>query len=178
MATSLSKPGGRQDFASTGSVPVGQRLAHDIVKPKDWGAFQRNCVVLFREELRDPNAKEYGRNGQDQGGIDILGHRDPVRAVGVQCRLIQKSLKRAKLLADCRAALALSFGLKEIIFATTAPNDTKAEQAAKAVKRAPGRGSRRDCKPLRLGAAPAPHCSTRARLQRLHADLSGHLPGN
>ena len=137
MATSLSKPGGRQDFASTGSVPVGQRLAHDIVKPKDWGAFQRNCVVLFREELRDPNAKEYGRNGQDQGGIDILGHRDrdPVRAVGVQCRLIQKSLKRAKLLADCRAALALSFGLKEIIFATTAPNDTKAEQAAKAVER-------------------------------------------
>ncbi|MFS0736659.1 hypothetical protein ABC347_06380 [Sphingomonas sp. 1P06PA] len=137
MATSPLRPGGRQDFACSGSVPVGQRLAHDIVKPKDWGAFQRNCVVLFREELRDPNAKEYGRNGQDQGGIDILGHRDcdPARAVGVQCRLIQKSLKHGKLLADCRAALTLPFTLKELVFATTAPNDAKAEQAAKAVER-------------------------------------------
>ncbi|USU05567.1 hypothetical protein NF699_02370 [Sphingomonadaceae bacterium OTU29LAMAA1] len=136
MATSPSKTGRKHSFASTGA-PVGQRLAIEIAKPKDWGAFQRNCVVLFREELRDPNAKEYGRNGQDQGGIDILGHRggDPAHPVGIQCRLVTKSLKHVKILADCRAALALPFGLKEIIFATTAPNDAKAEQAAKAVER-------------------------------------------
>ena len=136
MAASTSKTDRKHSFASTG-VPVGQRLAIEIAKPKDWGAFQRYCVVLFREELRDPNAKEYGRNGQDQGGIDILGHRDcnPAHPVGIQCRLVTKSLKHAKILADCRAAVALPFGVKEIIFATTAPNDTKAEQAAKAVER-------------------------------------------
>ncbi|USI73921.1 tetratricopeptide repeat protein [Sphingomonas morindae] len=136
MAISPSKTGRRHSFASTG-VPVGQRLSIEIAKPKDWGAFQRNCVVLFREELRDPNAKEYGRNGQDQGGIDILGYRggDPAHPVGIQCRLVTRSLKHAKILADCRAALALTFGVKEIIFATTAPADTKAEQAAKAVER-------------------------------------------
>lgn len=113
------------------------RLAGQIVKPKDWPAFQRNCVVLFREELRDPNTKEYGRNGQDQGGIDILGCRngDPDHAVGIQCRKIEKSLKQSAILKDCRAALELEFGLREIIFATTAANDTKADQAAKAVER-------------------------------------------
>lgn len=115
---------------------MGARLAGEILKPRDPYTFQRNCVVLFREELGDPNAKEYGRNGQNQGGIDILGYRggDPARAVGIQCRNIQKSLKRSTILKDCRSALALEFGLREIIFATTAPDDTKADQAAKSVE--------------------------------------------
>lgn len=123
--------------ATYGGVPTGARLASEIVKPKDWPAFQRNCVVLFREELRDPNTKEYGRNGQDQGGIDILGYRnaDPAHPVGVQCRRIDRSLKQAAILKDCRAALALDFGLRELIFATTAPDDTKVDKAAKAVER-------------------------------------------
>lgn len=124
-------------IATTSIVPVGQRLANEILKPRDPYAFQRNCVVLFREELGDPNAKEYGRNGQAQGGIDILGYRqgEPSRAVGVQCRRVDKPLKHATILKDCRAALALEFGLREIIFATTAPDDTKADQAAKSVER-------------------------------------------
>jgi cellulose synthase operon protein C len=105
--------------ASTESVPLIARLAHEIPKPKDWQAFQRACVVLFREELRDPNAQEYGRGGQNQGGIDVLGRRNsqPDHFVGVQCRLIAKPEKEAKILADCRATLGLKAGLKEIIFA-------------------------------------------------------------
>ena len=127
----------KEGVAGYTGAPMSARLAGEIVKPKDWPAFQRNCVVLFREELRDPNTKEFGRNGQGQGGIDLLGYRegDPSRAVGVQCRLIAKSLKQAKIMSDCRAALALGFGLREMIFATTAPNDVKSDQAAKAVER-------------------------------------------
>lgn len=39
-------------------------------------------------------------------------------------------------MTDCRAALGLRSGLKEIIFATTAPNDTSATDAATAVEQA------------------------------------------
>lgn len=136
MPASQPKRSRNNGLTARSTVPLGTRLGGRIVKPKDWGAFQRNCVVLFREELKDPHAKEYGRNGQNQGGIDILGYRnaDPNHAVGVQCRNVEKSLKQATILRDCRAALALVFGLREIIFATTAPNDTKAERAAKAVE--------------------------------------------
>ena len=137
MSGTRASVGLNRRFASNARVPIGARMGGEILKPRDPYVLQRNCVVLFREELGDPNAKEYGRNGQDQGGIDILGHRagDPDHAVGIQCRAVQKPLKQAKILADCRAALALDFGLRELIFATTAPDDTKADQAAKAVER-------------------------------------------
>jgi cellulose synthase operon protein C len=119
------------------SISLTARLAHEIPKPRDWQAFQRNCVLLFRGELNDPNAQEYGRGGQDQRGIDILGRRgdNPDHYVGVQCRLIVKPLKEAVILKDCQAALELKAGLKEIIFATTAPDDTRAIDAAIAVER-------------------------------------------
>lgn len=123
--------------AASTRLPLATRLSIEIPKPKDWQAFQRNCVLLFRAELKDPNAQEYGRGGQDQSGIDILGKRngDPEHYVGVQCRLIMKPLKEGKILADSRAALELKAGLREIIFATTAPDDTGATNAAIAVER-------------------------------------------
>jgi tetratricopeptide (TPR) repeat protein len=117
----------------TSGIPsLSARLAHEIPKPKDWQAFQRNCVLLFRAELRDPTAQEYGRSGQKQRGIDVLGARggNADHYVGVQCRLIQKPLREKSILEECRAALEVKAGLKEIIFATTAPDDTGATDAA------------------------------------------------
>jgi len=116
---------------------VSERLAADFPPPADWQDFQRKCVVLFQYELGDPNAQEYGRGGQKQRGIDILGKRggSPTKYVGVQCRRVVKPLTEAKIMADCRAALAVKAGLTEIIFATTAPNDTKATDAATAVEK-------------------------------------------
>ena len=118
-------------------IPLMARLSHEIPKPRDWQSLQRNCVLLFRAELRDPNAMEYGRNGQGQGGIDLLGKRDGKsdHHVGIQCRHVVKPLRYDKMLADCRAALKLNAALREIIFATTAPDDRKATDAALDVER-------------------------------------------
>lgn len=119
------------------TLPLNTRLALEIPKPKDWQAFQRNCVLLFRAELNDSHAQEYGRSGQKQRGIDILACRDgrPDHYVGVQCRLITVPLKRETILADAREALEVRAGLKELIFATTAPNDVGAADAAVEVTR-------------------------------------------
>jgi hypothetical protein len=113
------------------------RAGHQIPKPKDWQEFQRGCVVLFQAELADPNALEYGRNGQKQNGIDILGRRNGDRdhLVGVQCRLIEKPMLRSEMLDDCRAALKIKAGLKELIFATSCPRDAKATDAVVDVER-------------------------------------------
>jgi hypothetical protein len=123
--------------AVSASIPLTARLAIEIPKPKDWQAFQRACVLLFRSELNDPNAQEYGRSGQGQRGIDVLGRRNGKHDhyVGVQCRNIAKPMRRAKIRDDCRAALTLKAGLKELIFATTAPDDATATDEAIAVER-------------------------------------------
>lgn len=123
--------------AGRDSVPLTTRLAIEIPKPKDWQAFQRNCVLLFRDELNDPHAQEYGRAGQKQRGIDILARRDGQddHFVGVQCRLIAKPLTKSKIRSDAQAALKLKAGLKELVFATTAPDDTGASDAAIEVTR-------------------------------------------
>ena len=118
-------------------VTLMARLAHEIPKPRDWPAFQRNCELLFKAELRDPNAVEYGRSGQEQRGIDILGRRGGLgdHFVGVQCRLVEKPLRYTAILEDARAAATIKAGLKELIFATTAPNDTGATDDALAVEK-------------------------------------------
>ena len=119
-------------------LPVATRMAHEIPKPKNHQDLQRKCRVLYRHELNDPNCREHGRNGQDQSGIDIIGKRDgdASRPVAVQCRLITVPIRYEKILEDCHAALTLPDGLKprEIIFATTAPNDVDADKAAARVE--------------------------------------------
>jgi tetratricopeptide (TPR) repeat protein len=121
--------GATSDFASFAGL--------EIPKPKDWQAFQRACVILYQEELQDPNAKAYGRHGQGQDGIDILGKRNGDRnhRVGIQCKRIAKPLTKKEIREHCDAAIKLDASLKEIIFATTAPDDTKATRAAIAVER-------------------------------------------
>jgi cellulose synthase operon protein C len=113
-------------------APVTARLVVHIPKPKDWQQFQRACHLLFRRELNDPHAQEYGRSGQRQHGIDILGRRnqDSSHHVGVQCKLIQEPLTDAELEKEARAALKLPFELKELVFATTAPDNARTTDAA------------------------------------------------
>lgn len=120
-----------------GEVPLSVRLAHEIPKPKDWQAFERGCLILFREELRDPTMISFGRGGQDQGGIDLLGRRggSPDHIVAVQCRRKRKHDKPDTILSNCRAAIALDLDIKELIFATIAPNDVNATVTAHNVEK-------------------------------------------
>lgn len=121
-----------------GVLPLTTRQALEIPLPKDWQPFQRNCVILFGALLGDEHPQEYGRNGQNQNGIDLLLRRNgaPDDFVGVQCRLIQRPLKKEKIEQDARATLRLPVRLKELIFATTAPDDTQATNAALEVEQA------------------------------------------
>jgi cellulose synthase operon protein C len=135
--TNIDKNDLLSDSSPVYTVPFAARASHDIPRPSVWQQLQSRCIILFREELKDPNTIEYGRNGQKQDGIDIIGRRNanPNHYVGIQCRLITAPIKYAKILKDCRDALALEAGLKEIIFATTAENDTGATKAAAAVEK-------------------------------------------
>jgi len=48
---------------------------YNIPPLKSWKEFQKMVCELFREIWQDPLAQEYGREGQEQDGIDIIGIR-------------------------------------------------------------------------------------------------------
>ncbi|MCJ2189275.1 PIN domain-containing protein [Novosphingobium beihaiensis] len=135
--SSIEDVSGTDPSVVAARLPPLTRMGFECPKPKNWQDFQRACVALFREELKDPHAQEYGRHGQKQRGIDILGRRngDPDHFVGIQCRRVQKPLAEKKIEEDCRAALTIQAGIREIIFATTAPVDTGATDAAISVEK-------------------------------------------
>lgn len=130
----LSGPPGDQTHIA---IPPLARMAVELQPLRNHQDFQRACVVLYSAELNDPHVQEYGRNGQGQKGIDLLGCRngDPSHPVAIQCRRVVKPLKKPKIESDCRQALTLEPQLKEIIFATTAPDDTHATNAAREVEK-------------------------------------------
>jgi tetratricopeptide (TPR) repeat protein len=129
--------GSRSESSARYSLPsLSERLALQIPKPKDWQALQRKCVFLFQKLVNDPHLAEYGRLGQGQKGIDLIGRRDGSheRFVAVQCRSVVKPLTKEVINSDCREAVTLERNLCEIIFATTAPDDVKADDAAREVE--------------------------------------------
>ena len=104
----------------------------EIPKPLNWQDFQRCCVPLFRNIIRDPLLQEWGREGQDQQGIDLFGFRDrdPKQPVGIQCRRINEPITEETIRADLTKARKLRPDLTELIFATTSERDVKIQAAA------------------------------------------------
>jgi tetratricopeptide (TPR) repeat protein len=100
-----------------------------IHPPTDWAAFQNLCRDLWADLWNDPNAKVYGRQGQKQDGIDVIGHRNGIGpAVAVQCKVKDQRLRRTIktqeiddwLLEADEGGLALG----DLTIATTAARDS------------------------------------------------------
>ena len=102
--------------------------AIQIPKPTDEQAFERCNEVLWRCILNDPTAQIYGRRGQAQYGVDILGCRDgrPEKPVGIQCKLkgAGQLLSEKEVRDEVEKAMGFNPPLSEYIIVTTAPNDT------------------------------------------------------
>ena len=106
-----------------------------IPKPSDEQAFERCNEVLWRLILEDPTAKLYGRRGQKQQGVDILGIRggESNHLVGIQCKLKSdgRYLDQAEVRKEVKKALTFQPPLSEFIIATTAPTDAHLDQLAR-----------------------------------------------
>ncbi|WP_298125225.1 hypothetical protein [Brevundimonas sp.] len=109
--------------------------ASQIPKPSDEQAFERQCVVLWRGILGDPNVKRVGRRGQSQDGVDVVGRRNRVadHLVGVQCKLKgpNKRLTEDEIRDEVEQALGFKPPLREYFILTTAGDDVVAEALAR-----------------------------------------------
>ena len=108
--------------------------ATQIPKPIDDNAFERCNEVLWRCILNDDGTSLYGRRGQRQDGVDIVGCRngDPARIVGIQCKLKGegRNLREDEVREEVNKALKFEPPLAEFIVVTTAPDDVKLQTLA------------------------------------------------
>lgn len=108
---------------------MSELTATQILKPSDEQAFERCNEVLWRCILKDDGVQCYGRRGQRQHGVDIVGYRNGSvdRIVGIQCKLkgAGKILEESEVRKEVTKALTFKPPLSEYIIVTTAPDDAK-----------------------------------------------------
>lgn len=105
---------------------MGLFRAKQLPLPASDDAFEELCVDVWKRLLNDPSAQRYGRRGQTQYGVDIIGRRDgSVDWVGVQCKLRRAGpLSPDEIERDMEAAVRMNPRLAEFVIATTVRRDT------------------------------------------------------
>ena len=113
---------------------MSELAATQISKPSDDTAFERCNEILWRCILNDDSAQLFGRRGQKQHGVDIVGHRNGQldRIVGIQCKLKGdgKALEENEVRDEVTKALTFTPPLSEFIIVTTALDDAKLQALA------------------------------------------------
>lgn len=107
--------------------------------PKNWQDFERCCRVLFSCILQDPNTQTNGRSGQRQHGVDVFGNRGGAGGplVGVQCKgrdgQFGGQITDKELRDEVAKTEKFQPSLSEFILVTTARDDAKIQESARAL---------------------------------------------
>lgn len=96
-----------------------------IDRPKTEQDFEDWCLRIFSRQLDCPGLKKYGRRGQAQGGIDLIGHDKQGNRVAVQCKAREDTLSIGDIRSDVETARGKHPQLIELAIATTAKRDAK-----------------------------------------------------
>lgn len=96
-------------------------IPKNYLQPANWQDFQIFIKDLLNEKY-DEGFDVYGRNGQAQEGIDILG-RFHNNTIGVQCKRLDKKLTMRLITNEILKTDKSDLKLTKYIFATTCPRD-------------------------------------------------------
>ena len=104
--------------------------------PSSWEEFEDLAHAIWKAEWGDEHAQKNGRNGQVQHGVDIFG-MSKGQQVGIQCKgkdnFSDKELTAKEVREECQKAKKFQPKLKKLIFATTAPRDSKIQELARLI---------------------------------------------
>lgn len=103
---------------------------YQIPKPKNWQDLETLCQAIWQEEWNPTYIKEYGRQGQSQDGVDILGQiingsEIEFRAIQCKCKAEDKELTEETIKAEVNRAKKFNPPIRQYIIATTFDTDKK-----------------------------------------------------
>lgn len=124
-----------------GSIPV------DISPPAYWQDFERLTLDIAKIQWKDDYAERHGREGQAQGGIDILGYNHSAsEQTGIQCK--KRALKTRpshespsntltvqEINEELEKAKSSEHNLNRFIIATSGPRDAELQKYVAALNR-------------------------------------------
>lgn len=95
-----------------------------VSRPRNESDFEDWCVAVFRIALDAPGLSRFGRRGQRQGGVDLLGNTRQHKRIGVQAKLRNDGdLTTEEIDADVAKALQHHPELDDLFIATTSSRD-------------------------------------------------------
>lgn len=103
----------------------------NIPPPKSWDEFED--ITLGAAKLRWNSSDFYrnGRSGQKQDGVDIWGHDDDHRHIGVQCKNTVDSISLTTIKKEIANAENFEPMLDRLYVATTAKRDAVLQRAVR-----------------------------------------------
>src|SRR4051812_9727078 len=106
----------------------------ELPQPRSWDDFEDLVCDVLSEEMADANLQRFGRAGQKQHGVDILGYESG-RAVGIQCKHYRGGtpLSITTIKNEFKKTPKLGVPLKRYVFATTAKRDAHLLRAVAAL---------------------------------------------
>ena len=97
-----------------------------VPPPTDWSEFEDITRSSLKVKWRSSDMQRNGRNGQKQHGVDVFGHDDLSRFVGIQCRNKDDTrLKMKEVVEAIAAAEKFRVPLAAFYMATTLSRDAK-----------------------------------------------------
>lgn len=95
---------------------------NELAQPNTEEDFEAMCCALYRRMWNDTGCVRMGGAGQEQYGVDIIGH-DGKKNVGIQCKHYQKkNFSLSTVTDDIKKAEKAALNIEHLLFTTTAPS--------------------------------------------------------
>lgn len=105
----------------------------NIPPPKSWDEFEDIALSAAKLRWESSDFYRHGRQGQKQEGVDIWGHDDDGRHIGVQCKNSIDGISLAVIEAEIKSAEAFTPKLDRLYIATTAKRDAPLQKAVREI---------------------------------------------
>jgi hypothetical protein len=99
-----------------------------VPPPKSWDEFEDITLAAAKLRWNSTDFQRNGRSGQKQDGVDVFGHDDDDRHIGVQCKNTVDGITLATVEKEIVLAESFEPLLDRLYIATTAKRDAPLQQ--------------------------------------------------
>ncbi|QGL81744.1 hypothetical protein [Stenotrophomonas maltophilia] len=110
-----------------------------VPPPKSWEEFEDISLSAAKLRWNSTDFFRNGRQGQSQDGVDIWGHDDHDRYIGVQCKNTVAGITLAVVESEIDKAESFAPTLDRLYIATTAPRDATLQRSVREMSQSRGR---------------------------------------